>query len=161
MCIAFIVLLLENSKLFYVLLLFCLYIEILAVSSWFKCLIAMKCSESRVETLQIFLCCWRCFIKSCKIILSFIINFFTGPISFELAMIIVLKGINIRFQCIALFSTLRCLLHVWVFKTMNFNFLKQKVIIFLFSSIFRYWSETNYKLFEKKSHLIDTKFMNL
>ena len=54
MCIAFIVLLLEYSKLFYILLLFCLYIEILAVSSFFKGLIAIKCSESRVETLQIF-----------------------------------------------------------------------------------------------------------
>ena len=54
MCIAFLVLLLENTKLFYILLLFCLYIEILAVSSLFKCLIAIKCLESRVETLQIF-----------------------------------------------------------------------------------------------------------
>ena len=42
MCIAFIILLLENSKLFYILLLFCLHIEILAVSSLFKCLIANK-----------------------------------------------------------------------------------------------------------------------
>ena len=57
MCIAFIVLLLENIKLFYRLLLFCLYIEILAVSSLFKCLVATKCSESRVETLQNF--CFR------------------------------------------------------------------------------------------------------
>ena len=56
MCIAFIVLLLENTKLFYALFLFCLYLEILAVSSSFKWPIAMKCSESRVETLQIFHC---------------------------------------------------------------------------------------------------------
>ena len=54
MCIAFIVLLLENTKSFYILLLFWLYLEILAVSSLFKCLIAIECSESRVETLQIF-----------------------------------------------------------------------------------------------------------
>ena len=55
MCIVFIVLLLENSKLFHILLLFCLYIEILDVSSLFKYLIAStKCSESWVETLQIF-----------------------------------------------------------------------------------------------------------
>ena len=54
MCIAFIVLLLENTKLFFTLLLFCFYIEILAVSSLFKCLIAVEYSESRVETLQIF-----------------------------------------------------------------------------------------------------------
>ena len=40
MCIAFIVLLLENTKLFYTLLLFCLDIEILSVSSLFKSLIA-------------------------------------------------------------------------------------------------------------------------
>ena len=44
-----------NSKLFYMLHLFYLCTEILAVSSLFKCLIAIKCSESRVETLQIFL----------------------------------------------------------------------------------------------------------
>ena len=54
MCITFIVLSLENTKLFYILLLFCLYIEILAVLSLFICLIAIKCSEIRVETLQIF-----------------------------------------------------------------------------------------------------------
>ena len=54
MCIAFIVLLLKNSKLFYTLLLFCLYIEILAFSSLFKYLITIKYSESRVEKLQIF-----------------------------------------------------------------------------------------------------------
>ena len=54
MCIAFIVFLLENSKLFYMLLLFSLCIEILAVLSLFNCLIAIKCSESRVETLQFF-----------------------------------------------------------------------------------------------------------
>ena len=52
----FIVLLLEYTKLFYVLFLFRLHIEILAVSSFLKCLTAIKCSESRVETLQIFIC---------------------------------------------------------------------------------------------------------
>ena len=55
MCIALIVLLLENTELFYILLLFCLDIEILAISSLFKCLIAIKCSGSRLETLQIFI----------------------------------------------------------------------------------------------------------
>ena len=54
MCIAFIVLLLENIKLFYISLLFCLCVEILAVTSLFKCLIANKCLENRVETLQTF-----------------------------------------------------------------------------------------------------------
>ena len=53
MCIAFIVLFLENTELFYTLLLFCLQIETFAVSSLFKCPTANKCSESRVETLQI------------------------------------------------------------------------------------------------------------
>ena len=63
----FIVLLLENTKLFYILLLFCLYIEILAVSTLFKCLRAIKCSESRVETLQIFrvvVACLGCLLGS-------------------------------------------------------------------------------------------------
>ena len=45
MCIAFIVLLLEDSKLFYLLLLLCLCIEILALWNLFKCLIAIKCSK--------------------------------------------------------------------------------------------------------------------
>ena len=54
MCIAFIVLLLENSKIFYIVLLLCLYIEKLAESSLFQCLIAIKCSESQVATLEIF-----------------------------------------------------------------------------------------------------------
>ena len=54
MCMAFILLLLENTKLFYTLFLFCIYLEILSISSFFKCLITIKCSESRVETLQIF-----------------------------------------------------------------------------------------------------------
>ena len=55
MCIAFVVLLLENTKLFYVLLLFCLHIEILAVSTLYKCLKATKFSESRVGTFDYFL----------------------------------------------------------------------------------------------------------
>ena len=59
---AFIVLFLENSKLFYILLLFCLHIGILAGSSLFKCPIAIKCSESRVETLQNFLNVMRFFV---------------------------------------------------------------------------------------------------
>ena len=54
MCIAFIVLLLENTKLFYIFLLFCLHIEILSISTLYKCLIAIKCSKSRMEILQIF-----------------------------------------------------------------------------------------------------------
>ena len=55
MCIALKVLLLENTELLYVLLFFYLYIEILAVSGLFKCLIANKCSKNRVETLKIFI----------------------------------------------------------------------------------------------------------
>ena len=51
MRIAFIVLLLENTELFYILLLFCLQIETFAVSSLFKSLTANKCSENRVQTL--------------------------------------------------------------------------------------------------------------
>ena len=55
MCIALIALLLENIVLYYyILLLHCLQIEILAVSILFKCLIAIKCSKIRVDTLQIF-----------------------------------------------------------------------------------------------------------
>ena len=58
MCIAFIVLFLENIKLFYVLrgflMFLCIYIEILADSKLCKCLKAIKCSESRVKKLQIF-----------------------------------------------------------------------------------------------------------
>ena len=48
----------ENIKLFIHITFFvCLRIEKLADSNFFKCLIAIKCSESRVETLQIFLVC--------------------------------------------------------------------------------------------------------
>ena len=57
MYITFTVLLLKNYKLFCTLLFFCLYIEILDVPSLFKCLIAIKCKGSRVETLQIFCKC--------------------------------------------------------------------------------------------------------
>ena len=46
MCLAFIVVLLENSKLFYILLLFCLHIKILAVSGLFKCLIAKSSGDT-------------------------------------------------------------------------------------------------------------------
>ena len=58
MCISLIALLLENAELLYILLFFCLHIEILAVSSLFKCLIAIKYSKSRVETHQIFIVIW-------------------------------------------------------------------------------------------------------
>ena len=68
MCIELIVLFLENTELFYVLLFICLEVEILAVSSLFKCVIAIKCSESRVETLQIF------FFRPCH----FLIQICTG-----------------------------------------------------------------------------------
>ena len=58
MCKAFIVLFLENIKSFYVLRVAffnaCIYIEILADSNLCKCLKAIKCSESRVETLQVY-----------------------------------------------------------------------------------------------------------
>ena len=54
MSIAFIALFLENTKLFYVLLFFNICIEILADSNLCKYLKAIKCSESRVSTLQIF-----------------------------------------------------------------------------------------------------------
>ena len=49
MYIVLIALLLENIKLFYSLLFFvCLYLEILALSNFFKCIIATKGSESQV-----------------------------------------------------------------------------------------------------------------
>ena len=55
MCIALIVFSLENDKLLFTLHLICLYIELLCDSNLFKCLIAIKCSENRVETLQFFI----------------------------------------------------------------------------------------------------------
>ena len=44
---------LENIKLFYILRFFRLFVEIFADSNLFKSLIAMKCSKTRVEVLQI------------------------------------------------------------------------------------------------------------
>ena len=62
LCAEIYILLLENTTSFYILLLFCLYIEVLPVSSLFKCPIAIKCSESREETLQIFLVTHSCWL---------------------------------------------------------------------------------------------------
>ena len=50
MCIALIPLLLKNMKLFFTH--YILYIKLFADSSMFKCLIAIRCLESQMETLQ-------------------------------------------------------------------------------------------------------------
>ena len=55
MCSAFIVLILENMKLFYTLRLVFNYIDLLNDSNLFKGLVLIKCLENPMETLQIFL----------------------------------------------------------------------------------------------------------
>ena len=104
MCLAFRVLLLEISKLLYILLLFCLYIEILALSSLFKCLIAIKCSESRVETLQIlFFFLFRSFKITSRNILLFLQKY---PDSISLLCLIVQEwGLGTKISILRIWKT--------------------------------------------------------
>ena len=72
MCLALVILSLENMKLFYKqdVNLVCLNNELLGDSATIKCLIAFKFSENRVETLQIFFFSF-CHVFICLFLLLF------------------------------------------------------------------------------------------